>query len=178
MLLIVNNGKGGEELSQLVRMPNRIVSLKDANQKAGAYILTDGDMKNQKDNEKLIKSTDKPILAIGAACAFLASAHGAKIKHVTKVERVENLTIKRPCPLTLDLKRMFTVMESYQNVLDEVPEEFNILASSPKYEYEMISIGDKPFFGLQFLPEKGGDGRAILANFERFVGMWEKYHKG
>ena len=61
--------------------------------------------------------------------------------------------------------------------VESVPEECNVWASSPKYEHEIISFADKPFFGVQFNPEKGGDGRMILANFERFVGVWEKYHK-
>ena len=176
MLLIVDNGHGAKELAQLIRAPNKIVSPK-AIEKAGAYILTDGDAKNQKVNEKLIKSTDKPVLAIGAACAFLAAAHGAAVKAVPKVERIERLSVKRPSPLTLDMRRMFTVVESYQHILDSVPEECNVLASSAKYEYEIISFADKPFFGVQFAPERGGDGRTILANFERFVEMWEKYHK-
>lgn len=177
MLAIVDNGKGAQELSQLIRMPNKIVSPKDAVHNASAYILSDGDMKNQKENEKLIKSTDKPVLGIGVGCLFIGAAHGAKIKTVPKVERTERLTLKRPCPLTLDLKKMFTVVESYQHILDSVPEECNVLASSAKYEHEIISFADKPFFGVQFCPEKGGDGRFILANFERFIGMWEKYHK-
>ena len=177
MLLIVNNGKGAEELSQLVRMPNKIISPKDAMEKASAYILSDGDIKHQKENEKLIKSTDKPVLGIGIGCLFIGAAHGAKIKSVPKVERTERLTLKRPCPLTLDLKKMFAVVESYHHVLQDVPEECNVWASSPKYEHEIISFADKPFFGVQFNPEKGADGRIILTNFERFVGVWEKYHR-
>jgi len=176
MLLIVNNGKGAEELSQLVRMPNKIVS-PQAIEKASAYILSDGDMKHQKENENLIKSTNRPVLGIGIGCIFIAAAHGAKIKPVPKVERTERLTLKRPCPLTLDLKKMFTVVESYQHVVQDIPEDCNVWASSPKYKNEIISFADKPFFGVQFLPERGADGRMILANFERFVAMWEKYHE-
>lgn len=176
MILIVDNGRGAKELSQMVRTPNRIVSAKNI-EKASAYILSDGDINNQKENEKLVKGTDRPILAIGTACIFLGQAHGAAVKAVPKVERIERLSIKRPSPLTLDLKKTFTATESYSHVLEDVPEEFNVHASSAKYDYEIISIGDKPFFGLHFLPEKGGDGRAILANFERFVEVWEKYHK-
>lgn len=176
MICIVDNGKGTKDLSSLMRLPNQVVP-PNGIPKANAYILSDGDLRNQKENEKLIKSTDKPVLGIGIGCLFLAMAHGAKIKSVPKVERTERLTLKRPCPLTLDLKRMFTVAESYQHILEDVPQAFNVLASSTKYDYEMISFGDKPFFGVQFNPERGGDGRMILANFERFVEMWEKYHK-
>lgn len=177
MLCIIDNGRGAQELSSLIRMSHQIVSPKDISRIASAYILSDGDIKHQKENEKIIKSIDKPVLAVGIGCVFLGAAHGAKVKKVPKVERTERLTIKSPCPLTLDLKKMFTVVESYQHILDSVPEECNVLASSQKYDYEIISFADKPFFGVQFCPEKGGDGRMILANFERFVEMWEKYHK-
>ena len=178
MLVIVDNGKSAAEISKFIRMPSNIVKPTQVDGiKASAYILSDGDAKNQKANEKLIHKTTLPILGIGAGCIFIGSAFGAKVKSVSKIERQERLMLKKPCPLTLDLKRMFTVYESYRHVLNEVPENFGIAASSQKYEYEIIQDLSRPLFGVHFLPEKGLDGLKILDNFVKFIEMWERYHK-
>ncbi len=178
MIVIIDNGKGSAEISRFIRMPNKVVKPSQLDgMKASAYILSDGSMGNQKVNEKLLQKTASPVLGIGAGCMFVGAAFGAKVKNVPKVERQERLMIKKPCPLTLDLKRMFTVHESYQHVFSEVPENFGIAASSQKYEYEIIQEMSRPFFGVQFLPEKGSDGLRILDNFIKFVEIWGRYHK-
>ncbi len=178
MLVIVNNGKGADEISRMVRMPNKVVKPAEASSvKASGYILSDGSLSYQKENEKIIKSSTKPILGIGAGSLFIAAAFGGKIKKTAKTERVERLILEKPCPLTLDLKRNFTVFENYENVIDELPESFEPMARSAKYEFEIILHSENPLFGVQFSPEKGGEGRIILTNFERFVEIWERYHK-
>ncbi len=178
MLLIVNNGKGAQELSQLIRMPNKIVKPGEAASiKASGYILSDGSISNQKENEKLIKSSTKPVLGIGAGSLFIAAAFGGTITKTAKTERMERIILEKPCPLTLDMKKNFTVFESYENIIEELPETLEPMARSSKYDFEIILHAENPLFGVQFNPEKGGDGRMILANFERFVGIWEKYHK-
>ncbi|MBI2075794.1 MAG: gamma-glutamyl-gamma-aminobutyrate hydrolase family protein [Candidatus Aenigmarchaeota archaeon] len=178
MLLIVNNGKGAEEISGFLRMQNKIVKPSEAGSvKASAYILSDGSLSHQKDNEKIIKSSAKPVLGIGAGSLFVAAAFGGKIKKTAKTERQERVMVEKPSPLTLDMKRNFTVFESYENVIEELPESFEPMARSAKYDFEIILHVENPLFGVQFNPEKGGDGRMILANFEKFIGVWEKYHK-
>ncbi len=186
MIAIVDNGKNASEISRFLRMQSQIVSpnkidsiqtdARGVKQSVSAFILSDGDLKNQKASEKVLK-LNKPVLGIGAGCLFVGAAFGAKIKRVPKTEKQERLVIKKPCPLTVDMKKALSVFESYQNILDGVPENFGIVASSAKYEYEIIQEMEKPLFGVHFLPEKGGDGRMILSNFERFVEVWGKYHK-
>ncbi len=176
MITIVDNGKNAVEISRLLRMQSQVISPSKVDVKASAFILSDGDMKNQKANEKVLKLS-KPVLGIGVGCLFIGAAFGAKIKNVTKTEKQEKIMLKKPCPLTVDMKKALSVFESYQNILDEVPENFCVVASSPKYDFEIIQENENPFFGVHFLPEKGGDGRMILSNFERFVEIWEKYHK-
>jgi GMP synthase-like glutamine amidotransferase len=95
---------------------------------------------------------------------------------VTKVQRQERLTIKKPCPLTLDLKRNFVVMENYNHIIEELPQNFTIAASSPKYEYEIIQDMERPLFGMNFSPS-ALDGIRVANNFVKFVEVWEKYHK-
>jgi GMP synthase-like glutamine amidotransferase len=176
MLVIVDNGKGSNEIVNSIRA-SKIVTNPKKFVEGSAYILSDGDLKNEKDNIKLINKIDKPILAIGSGYLFLASAFGAKIKKVPKTEKKERIMIKKPCPLVLDLKRAFEVFECYQHVISDLPENFGVIAKSHHYEFEIIQDIEKPFFGVHFCPEQGLDGRKVINNFVNFVDLWEKYHK-
>ena len=178
MILIVDNGKGAQEIERSVRGSKQIVKAKDAlNMKAGGIILSDGDMKHMKENINIIKKWNKPLLAIGTSYIFLASAYGAKSKE-GKIEKTERVNIEHPCPLTLDLKRTFNVIQSCNHMLEDLPENFSVIASSQKYEFKIIGDMEKPFFGVHFNPELGGDGIKIIDNFVKSVDVWEKYHKG
>lgn len=180
MLAIVDNGSGADEISRFIRMNNTIIKPKDiaskASTKFSSFILSDGDIKNKTANVKFIKKANKPVLGIGAGYIFLASAFGAKPKDA-KFDKQERIKIERPCPLVLDLKKMFTVLKSCKSILDDLPENFDVIASSRNYDFEIIQEFEKPLFGVQFNPELGADGFKILNNFEKFVEVWEKYHK-
>ncbi|MBI3190678.1 hypothetical protein HYZ41_03160 [archaeon] len=177
MIAIVDNGKGANEIARFIRGSKEIVKPSEALKvKTSGYILSDGDMKHQKDNIKLIEKSNKPILGIGAGYIFLGAAYGAKPK-AGKIEKTDHVKIEHPCPLTLDLKRMFVVMQTCNHVFAELPENFTVIASSAKYEFKIISESEKPFFGVHFNPELGGDGPKIIDNFVKFIDIWEKYHK-
>ncbi len=174
MIVVVDNGKGVENIARAVRGSKTVVK-PDKISAGSAYILSDGDLKNQKQNEKLIKSIDKPLLAIGAGSLFLAAAYGAKILK-GKTEKQARIKIEHPCALTLDMKKMFVVFKNCDSVLDEIPENFNVFASS-KYPFEIIGESERPFFGVHFNPEMGADGLKVIDNFVKFVEVWEKYHR-
>ena len=174
MITIVDNGKGAEQIARMIRGQKTIVKPNKIDAKASAIILSDGDMKNQKHNESIIKSFDKPLLAIGAGYLFLAASYGAKIIPA-KPEKQVRAKVDRACPLTLDLKKMFTAVKSCSSALDDLPENFDVIASSK--EPEIIADIEKPFFGVHFNPEMGLDGMKIIDNFVKFVEVWEKYHK-
>lgn len=177
MIVVVDNGRGAEDIARVIRGPKEIMKPAEAAKaKASGYILTDGDMKHQKTNVQLIEKTNRPILAIGAAYAFLGAAFGVKAKE-SKMEKMDRVKIEHPCPLTLDLKKVFTVMQNGGHVFEDLPENFSVVASSPKNEFKIVEAGEKPFFGVQFNPEMGGDGLTIINNFVKFVDVWEKYHK-
>jgi len=180
MLAIVDNGSGADEISRLIRMKNVVIKPKDLTPKEiskfSSFILSDGDMKNKAANVKFIKKATRPMLGIGSGYIFLASAFGAKPKEV-KFDKQERVKIERPCPLVLDLKKMFTVLKSCTHVLEELPENFDVIASSRTYDFEIIQEFEKPFFGVQFNPELGADGFKLLNNFEKFADVWGKYHK-
>ncbi len=175
MLVIVDNGKGAEQISRMIRGHSTIVKPNKVPKDASAIILTDGDAKNQKANEKIIKTFNKPLLAIGMASLFLGTAYGAKIVP-GKFPKNERVKMERPCAVLLDMKRMFTVVKDCDNGLDDLPENFDVMASS-KYPFEVIAEMERPYFGVHFNPELGGDGMKIIQNFINSVEVWEKYHK-
>ncbi len=177
MIVILDNGKGTEEITRFIRASKQVVKPQEAaKSKASAYILSDGDSKHQKENLDLIKKCSKPILGIGMGAAFLAAAFGAK-PVAGKAEKNVNVKIDRPSPLVLDMKRMFTAVSTCQSAISDLPESFDVFASSQKYDFEIIGHSEQPFFGVHFNPELGGDGFKILDNFVKFAEVWEKYHK-
>lgn len=177
MIAIVDNGKGADEIARFLRAQKDIVKPKDAaSAKASAYILSDGDLKHQKDNVKLIEKTNRPVLGIGAGYVFLGAAFGAKAVP-TKGDKIERVKIERPSPLTLDMKRVFSVVQTVTHGFQDIPENFDVFASSSKYEFKIIQDNEKPLFGVHFNPEQGSEGSKILDNFAHFVEMWGKYHK-
>lgn len=176
MLVIVDNGKGSSEIASLIRMKKEIVppsKLKSVN--GSAYILTDGEIKNSSANAKLIKTLNIPVLGIGAGSLFLCSAFGAKINQ-TKAEKKKTIKITKSCPLLLDFKKIFSVSDDCNHVIDELPDVYDIAASSEKYEFEIFQGIELPFFGIHF-NLNDMEGARILHNFEKFVDVWGKYHR-
>ena len=177
MLAIVDNGKGAEEIARFVRAPKQVVRPAEAAKaKASGYILSDGEMKNQKACTDLVRKCGRPLLAIGTGYVFLASAFGAK-PAAGKFEKHVNVKVERPSPLVLDMKKVFSAVSGCQHGIDGLPEQFDVFASSQKYDYEIIGHVESPFFGVHFNPELGGDGLKILDNFVKFTEVWDKYHK-
>ena len=174
MIAIVDNGKGADNIARMIRGQKVVVKPDKIDNKASAYIVSDGDMKNQKHIEKLIKTTEKPLLAIGVSSLFLAASYGAKISK-GKLDKQSRIKIDHACPLTLDMKKMFVAFNGCDAVIEDLPENFSVFASS-KYPFEIIGENEKPFFGVHFNPEMGADGMKIIDNFVKFVEVWGKYH--
>ena len=186
MIVIVDNGKNAEEISKIIRgsritKPNHIPD-------ADAYILTDGSNPINKDVQKhnmhFIKSNKKPVLGIGVGYLCLAMTFGAKIKTSSVSSGTEKIIIKRRSPILLDLKKTFNVVDNQKYVIEACPDSLGPIASSSKYEFEIIQHGSGtlgedplPFFGVHFNPELGLDGRKIIDNFIKLVDVWNKYHK-
>jgi len=185
MIVIVNNGKGAEEISRIIR-GSKIVKPPAIPSEADAYILSDGVVSKEveKYNIALInRNKNKPILGIGAGYIYLGMAFGAKAK-ASSCAKNNKITIKARSPLFLDLKKIISVVDEQKQTLANIPEEFIGIASCGKNEFEIIQHGNPelemeplPFFGVHFNPELGLDGFMVLKNFERFVEIWAKYHK-
>lgn len=183
MIAIIDNGRGADKIASIIK-GSKVFSVKDKIPSADAYILSDGDIdtKAEKINIELIQKLEVPLLAIGIGSIYLAKAYGGKAKELKL--KVGTLTIKQKSPLLLDLKKMFSVVDSQKYFISECPECFGILASAPGYDYAMMQFGANPeideeplpIFGLHFNPEAGLDGIKILKNFQSFVEVWAKYH--
>lgn len=179
MIVIIDNGKGAQQIADFIRSKKTVVKPKDMPDKASGYILSDGALSkdSQKAVSNLLKKTSAPVLGIGVGHGYVAAAFGAVIKENRNPHKQDTVAIKKPCPLLLDLKRMFTVMDECRYIFEELPENFSIVASSPKHEFEVVQENENPFFGVHFNPELGMEGRKILDNFVHFVDMWGKYHR-
>lgn len=183
MIVIIDNGKGSESISRLVR--NSKVVKTNSIPDADAYVISDGEPNGANRNriEGFLKRCNKPVLAIGGGYLHMGAVFGAEIIS-GNCGKAERISIKQRCPILLDFKRQFTASHSQRMTLDDLPEEFGVIASSAKNEFEVIQHGTnpdspvdaKPFFGVHFNPEEGLEGINVLRNFERFVEMWCKYH--
>jgi len=175
MLYIVDNGKGAKDISIHLRMKHEIVSPKKIKPNGSAYILTDGDIKNKADNVKFIKSAKIPVLGIGAGAAFIAASFDAPVKE-GKCEKSKIVKVNKSCPLLLDFKKVFKAEDSCNVIIEDLPENIYPVASSQHYEFEIIQDMQNPFFGVHFNPTTP-ETFNILRNFEKFLGVWERFHK-
>ncbi len=175
MIYIVDNGKGAKEISMHLRAKHEIVSPKKIKPNGSAYILTDGDVKNKTENVKFIKTVKTPVLGIGAGSAFIAAAFEAPIKE-GKCEKSKIVKVKKSCPLLLDFKKIFKAEDSCSIMIEDLPESMYPVAESQHYEFEIIQDMQNPFFGVHFTPTTL-ETLNILRNFEKFIRVWERYHK-
>lgn len=177
MIVIVDNGTGAQDISHCLRAKNAVMKPKDAlAAKAAGYIFSDGDPKNMEANLDILDKADVPVLGIGAGGLFIGAAYEATVEKM-KLPKTDTLMIKKPCPLTLDMKKSITVAASCSYGFSSVPENFNIIASSKSNPFAMLQEAENPFFAVCFNPEQGMEGRMILGNFEKFVEVWKEYHK-
>ncbi len=177
MIIIIDNGTGAQEISRFLKTKNTVMPPKDAlKAKATGYIFSDGDPKNMEANLDILDKADVPVLGIGAGGLFIGAAYEAEVKPI-KLPKTDTLMIKKPCPLTLDMKKTIAVAASCSYGFSSVPENFNVIASSHANPFAMLQEAENPFFAVCFNPELGMEGRMILGNFEKFVEVWKEYHK-
>ena len=178
MITILDNGKGAEEISRLLRTKNQVVKPGEKAE-GSAFILTDGvsTKKIEKDIVKIIKK-NVPVLAIGLGAFYIYEMFGAKIKKTADKDKKqqEKLIIEKSSPLLRDFKKFFTVVSNCCYESDGLPENFYVLAASKLNDYWVVQDSEMPLFCINFNPELGLDGVKLLGNFEKFIDVWEKYH--
>jgi len=124
-------------------------------------------------NNKVIKKfKDKPLLGVCLGHQFLVQSYGGAIYRMDlKSYGMINVTILRDNRLIKGRKRI-RVFKGHHNAAAFLPDCMDQLAYSTDCETEMIEHKKRPHFGVQFHPEKGGDGHLVLNNFLR---LCERY---
>jgi anthranilate synthase/phosphoribosyltransferase len=180
MLVIVNNGKGAENISRFMRVQHKIIKPKDKiPEKVSGVIFSDGKISKdaQLKAKMFIDKGTVPVMFVGNGYRCMMSCMNTVVKEIKVSKKQERLIMAKPCPLLLDVKKAFSVIKDADFLVSNLPENLNPIARSQKNEFEMVQDIEKPFFGLNFNPELGLDGFKILQNFSNFIEVWEKYHK-
>ena len=149
---------------------------------SGARIVKPAERQLFKENVNLIKQTDLPLFSICYGHQLLCWSLGANVaSHPAEIVRFEAIKI-------LDFDELFAGFEKNQTihlaqhhrdyVTKESLQEANLvlLASSESCEVEAIKHKNKPFYGVQFHPERikindvtHHEGLSIIENFYKNV---------
>lgn len=126
-----------------------------------------------------IKTTDKPMLGICFGHQLLSMAFGADIIDMgVKFDGYYMVQPVSDSELFDGLPAKFLVRESHEEMVVDVPFDFELLASSPNCPIEVIKNGKMPIFGVQFHPERFDDehpaGKLILENFFKLASWYTK----
>jgi GMP synthase-like glutamine amidotransferase len=138
-----------------------------------------GIIEGYKHEVDFMKSTQKPLLGICFGHQMLAVAFGAEVMGMDKkvegyymVQRIGDNEIFE------GLDERFLVCESHQEMVADLPFDFELLANSPNCPVEIMRHGKLPMFGVQFHPERFDDehpaGRSILENFFKLATWYIK----
>jgi GMP synthase (glutamine-hydrolysing) len=102
---------------------------------------------------KLIRECPSPLLGICFGAELLAVAYGGTLRDTEHKEKgIYEITAVIKDPLFLD-REAFNVYEAHRWVIDEIPAELELLASSCMGP-EIIRHRTKSQYGFQFHPEK------------------------
>jgi len=126
-----------------------------------------------------IKSTEKPVLGICFGHQLLAMAFGSEVINMgSKVEGHYVVQRVKDNEIFEGLPERFMVRESHQEMVVEVPFDFELLANSPNCPIEVIKHNILPIYGVQFHPERFDDehpaGKSILENFFKLATWYIK----
>mgnify|MGYP003333370488 CR=1 FL=1 len=77
-----------------------------------------------------------------------------------------NLQVIKPSPLINNIKN-YQVWMSHGDHISNIPQDFEVIATTPKAPFAMIANDHKKIYGVQFHPEvyHSIDGAKILKNF-------------
>jgi len=121
---------------------------------------------------KSIFDLDLPILGIGVGhhllglCFDALTAYQPYTNELTEVGIIEDTPIFDKLPQDVDF------MEDHAGTIS-IPPKFKLLASSDRSINEAMKHNDKPFYGVQFIPELSGNYGAIV--IENFVNISVRY---
>jgi GMP synthase (glutamine-hydrolysing) len=119
---------------------------------------------------EFLKNTTKPVLGICFGHQLMARAFGEEILAMN--EKYEGYYIVRKIAedtLFEGLDDKFFVTESHEEMVNDLPSDFILLADSPNCHIEVMKHHIHSLYGVQFHPErfdeKHAAGKIILENF-------------
>lgn len=109
-----------------------------------------------------------PILGICYGMQLLAHASGGRLESQLRREYgIARLEVKQESLLFESVSSSSSVWMSHGDHLEDLPEAFEVLASSPDLEAAAVRHRSRPWYGLQFHPEvtHTREGEKLLDNF-------------
>lgn len=128
---------------------------------------------------EFLRRTEKPILGICFGHQLISMAFGENVISTGKMLKGYYMIRKiRDDELFGGLSEKFLVMESHEEIIQNVPYNFVNLADSPNCAIEAIKHQVLPIYGVQFHPERFDDkhpaGIVILENFFNVATLYMK----
>jgi GMP synthase (glutamine-hydrolysing) len=116
----------------------------------------------------------RPVLGICAGMQLLVQSAGGAVDHADEAERgFRRIEVVDDRDLLSGLSRTPTVFASHTDEVTVLPDEFRLLASSPRCRVQAVAADERRFWGTQFHPERATpehpDGLRVLENFFALV---------
>lgn len=121
---------------------------------------------------KPIFDLNLPVLGIGVGHHLLGLCFDALTAYQPYTNELTEVGIFEDIPLFDKLPQDVSLMEDHAGTIS-IPPSFKLLASSDRSINEAMKHNDKPFYGVQFIPELSGNYGAIV--IENFVNISVKY---
>jgi GMP synthase-like glutamine amidotransferase len=126
-----------------------------------------------------LKSTDKPLLGICFGHQLMAMAFGAEV--VNMGEKIDGFYMVQRIgdnEIFEGLDERFLVCESHEEMVADLPFDFELLGNSLNCPIEVMKHNSLPIFGVQFhaerFDEKHPAGKSILENFFKLATWYIK----
>ena len=129
----------------------------------------------------LIRSLECPVLGVCGGHQALVLAHGGRIAPVHgeklpgtgtygALKKIRGLhpmrrTARMTDRLLQTLPSPMTFFSSHVEAVSQLPPGFTTLATGPQDTIQMVRRDEYPHYGVQFHPERGGDGPLLMGNF-------------
>jgi GMP synthase (glutamine-hydrolysing) len=105
-------------------------------------------------NAEYLEKADFPILGICAGHQFIATHFGGKAMEAERPEfGIARLVVDESDELFRSLPKNFSVWQSHNDEVVELPADFILLAHSDNCRIQAMKCLKRPFYGVQFHPE-------------------------
>lgn len=128
-------------------------------------LLTEKDPKEYLKFSEQIKTVKVPILGICFGHQLIGMHFGSQIKRCAEDRDWQKIHFFRDTKLTTGFSEIMDFKEDHCECID-LPQDFDLVASSKTCEIEMMKHQSKNIFGVQFHPETSDDnGKILMSKF-------------